>query len=70
MHHNERKALELLTEGSTAERRTFIRGFAKEVTVTGDEVVLNYTMPLLSDNITIGKEGVLPTVQYGGRYWT
>ena len=61
---------DLLKEGSLAERRSFIRSFVREVTVTGDEVVLNYTMPLLSDNITIGKEGVLPTVQYGGRYWT
>ncbi len=61
---------ELLTEGSTSERRTFIRGFVKEVKVTGNEVVLNYTMPIIPDNLTIEKEGVLPTVQYGGRYRT
>jgi hypothetical protein len=34
------------------------------------KVALNYTMPFLPDNITVGKEGVLPIVQDGGRYWT
>ena len=58
---------ELLTEGSKAERRTFIRGFVKELKVTGNEVVLNYTMPIIPDNLTMEKERVLPTVQYGGR---
>ena len=61
---------ELLKEGSLAERRAFIRGFVREVKVTGNEVVLNYTMLPVPDNVTIKKEGVLPTVQYGGRYWT
>ena len=36
----------------------------------GDEVVLSYSMPLLPEKVAIEKEGVLPTVQYGGRYWT
>jgi hypothetical protein len=58
---------ELLTEGSSAERRNFIRGFVKEVKVTGNEVVLSYTMPLIPDNLAMEKEGVLPTVQYGGQ---
>jgi hypothetical protein len=49
------------------ERRIFIRSFVKEVKVTGNEVVLHYTMPTLLDNVTIEKDGVLPTVQYGGR---
>ena len=61
---------ELLKEGSTAERRAFIRGFVKEVKVTGNEVVLSYTMPLIPDNLTMEKEGVRPTVQYGERYRT
>jgi len=58
---------DLLKEGTLAERRTFIRGFVKEVKVIDNEVVLNYTMPLIPDYLTIEKEGVLPTVQYGGR---
>ena len=57
---------DLLREGSLAERRTFIRSFVKEVRVTGNEAVLSYCMPILPDNITIEKEGVLPTVRYGG----
>ncbi len=60
---------ELLTEGSPAERTTFIRGFVKEVKVTGNEVVMSYTMPILPDNMIMDEEGVLHTVQYGGRYW-
>ena len=57
----------LLKEGSLTERRAFIRSFVKEVRVTGDEAVLNYSMPVIPDKAAIGKEGVLPTVQYGGR---
>ena len=52
------------------ERRAFIRSFVKEVKVTGDEAVLSYSMPLLPEKMAIEKEGVLPTVPYGGRYWT
>jgi len=58
---------EVLKEGSLTERRAFIRSFVREVKVTGNEVVLNYTIPTLPDNVTIEKEGVLPTVQYSGR---
>jgi len=57
---------ELLKEGSLAERRTFIRSFVKEVRVTGNEALLSYSMPILPEKLTIEKEGVLPTVQYGG----
>ncbi len=56
----------LLKEGTLAERRAFIRSFVKEVKVTGVEAVLNYSMPILPEKIAIDKEGVLPTVQYGG----
>ena len=58
---------DLLKEGSLAERRAFIKSFVKEVRVTGNEAVLSYTMPILPENVAIEKEGVLPTVQYGGR---
>ena len=57
----------LLKEGSLAERKAFIRSFVREIKVTGDEVIMNYNIPLLPDNITVGKERVLPTVQYGGQ---
>jgi len=59
----------LLNNSSLAERKAFIRSFVKEVKVTGDEVLLTYTMPLSSTGISEEKVGVLSTVQYGGRYW-
>ena len=61
---------ELLKEGSLSERRTFIRSFVKEVRVTGNEALLSYSMPILPEKVTIEKDGVLPIVQYGGRYRT
>ena len=61
---------DLLKEGSLLERRIFIRSFVKEVRVTGDEAVLSYSIPLLPEKAAVEKEGVLPTVQYSGRYWT
>ena len=56
----------LLKEGSLTERRAFIRSFIREITVTGNEASLKYSMPHLPDKVIVGKEGVLPTVQYGG----
>ena len=56
----------LMKEGSLVERRTFIRSFVKEVRVIGNEAVLYYSMSVLPEKITIEKEGVLPTIQYGG----
>ena len=59
----------LLNESSLAERKSFIRSFVKEVRVTGNEVLLTYTMPLPPAGISQETGGVLSTVQYGGRYW-
>jgi hypothetical protein len=56
----------LLKQGSLTERRAFIRSFVKEVRVTGNEAVLSYSTPILPEKVVIEKEGVLPTVQYGG----
>jgi site-specific DNA recombinase len=58
---------DLLQEGSLTERRAFIRSFVREVRVTGYEATLTYSMPLLPEKVAIEKEGVLPTVRYGGR---
>ena len=60
----------LLSESSLAEKKSFVRNFIKEVKVTGDEVLLTYTMPMLSKGITEEKLSVLPIVHYGGRYCT
>jgi site-specific DNA recombinase len=61
---------DLLKEGSLTERRAFIRSFVREVRVTGDKATQIYSIPLLPEKVAIEKEGVLPTVQYGGRYRT
>ena len=57
----------LLPESSLPERRAFIRSFVKELKVTGDEVVLTYTMPLPPRGISEEKVGVLSTVHHSGR---
>ena len=58
----------LLKRSELAERRAFIRNFVKEVRVTGDEVVLTYTMPLVGDGSFSDRIGVLPIVQHGRPY--
>ena len=56
----------LLSESSLAEKKSFVRSFVKEVKVTGDEVLLTYTMPMLPMGITEEKLLVLSIVHYGG----
>ena len=60
----------LLQEGSLTERRAFIKSFIIEAKVTGNEVVLTYTTPVLPDTLNVEKDIVLPTVQSGGPFWT
>ena len=43
------------------------KSFVKEVRVTDDKAVLNYSMPAMPDKVTIKRDGVLPSVYYGGR---
>jgi len=57
----------LLKQGSLTERRDFIKSFVKEVKVTDNKAVLNYSMPVIPDKVTIEKEKVLPSVRHGGR---
>ena len=61
---------DLLNESSLTERKTFIRSFVKEVKVTGDEVLLTYTIPMLLRGVTEEKLPVLSIVHHGGQYWT
>ena len=58
---------ELLEQNSLVERKAFVRSFVKEVKVTGDDVLLTYTLPMLPNNITDEKVPVLSIVNYGGR---
>ncbi len=60
----------LLTESALAERRSFIRSFVTEVKATGDKVVVSYTIPMPSVELTYSAVTVPPIVQYGGRYRT
>ena len=56
----------LLEESTLTERKSFISSFVKEVKVTGDEVLLVYTMPLPPEGISEEKVGVLYSVQSSG----
>jgi hypothetical protein len=56
----------LLEESTLVERRAFIRSFVKEAKVTGDEVLLTYTMPLPPEGISEERIGVLYSVYHGG----
>ena len=57
---------DLLNRGSIVERRSFIRSFVKEIVVIGKEATLHYSMLTPPERLVLEKEGVLPTVQYGG----
>jgi hypothetical protein len=61
---------ETLSEGTLAERRAFIRTFVKEVKVTGNDVVMTYTNPILPGGRIEEKVPVLCIEHYGGRYRT
>ena len=56
----------LLNESSLTEKRSFIRSFVKEVKVTGNQVLLTYTIPMSSKGIIEEELGVPSIVQYGG----
>jgi DNA invertase Pin-like site-specific DNA recombinase len=58
---------DLLSESSLAERKSFVRSFVKEVKVTGDEVLLTYTIPMLPRGMIEEKLPVLSIVHDGGR---
>jgi site-specific DNA recombinase len=56
----------LLEENTLAERKSFIRSFVKEVKVTGDDVLLTYTMPLPPEGISQERVRVLHSVHSSG----
>jgi hypothetical protein len=51
----------LLKGGSLAKRKTFIKRIVKEIKITGAEVLLTYTLPMLPNGLTVEKVPVLPT---------
>ena len=56
----------LLNESPLAERKSFIRSFVKEVRVTGNKVLLNYTIPLPPKGLMTAEMPVLSTIHHGG----
>jgi len=58
---------ELLREGSLVERKAFVHSFVNEVRVTGEQVLVNYTIPMLRSKPKEGNNPVLDIVRYGGR---
>jgi len=58
----------LLNESPLAERKSFIRSFVKEVRVTGNKVLLNYTIPLPPKGLMTEETTVLSTIHYGGAH--
>jgi site-specific DNA recombinase len=59
----------LLSESSLVERKSFIRSFVKDIKVTGNEVLLTYTIPMLPKGLTEERLPVLCIVHDGGQYW-
>ena len=56
----------LLSNSELAARKSFIRSFVKEVKVTGDEVLITYTLPILPKGVFEEELAVLPTGHVGG----
>jgi len=57
----------MLNEPSLAGKKAFIRSFVKEIVVTGEEVVLTYTIPMQPKGITEERIPVLSIGYDGGR---
>lgn len=60
----------LLGGSSITERKSFVRSFVKEVRVTGDQVTIDYTMPLSRGMISENVAAVPPIVHDGGAFGT
>ena len=56
----------VLASGTLTERRSFIKSFVKEARVKGNEVILEYTFPMLQKGHKGDKPVVLSTVHLGG----
>jgi hypothetical protein len=56
----------VLSDSSLVERKSFIKSFVKEVRVTGDKALLNYTIPLPLRGLTSEEMTVLSNVHYCG----
>ena len=57
----------VLSESPLAERKSFVRSFIKEVKVTGDEVLVKYTIPMMPKGMLEEKLSVLSIGHDGGQ---
>jgi DNA repair ATPase RecN len=57
----------VLREGTLVERKAFIRSFVNDIRVSGDDAVLSYSIPELSEKISFEEVGVPRIIQRGGR---
>ena len=57
---------EVLDEGSTGERKAFIKSFVKEIEITGGDAVMKYTLPLVAKGELGTNSEVLSIVHDGG----
>jgi len=57
----------LLGKSSITEKKSFVKGFVKEVMVTGGEVTIDYTMPLSTGVVSEKLTTVPPIVHDGGQ---
>ena len=60
----------LLKESNLNEKKSFIRSFVREARITGNDVLLTYTIPLVPGMQTKEEMAVPPIVQHGGPVWT
>ena len=60
---------ELLQEGFLVERKAFVHSFVNEVRVTGEHVLVNYTIPMSPSKLKQEKDPVLDIVHHGGPLW-
>ena len=58
----------ILEESELTGKRAFLRGFIKKIDVIDRQGVIHYLLPI--NGVLEERTGVLPIVQYGGRYWT
>jgi len=57
----------LLSTSLLIEKKVLIRSFVRDIKVTGKNVFITYTMPILPDGTSEENQEVLSIVQYGGR---
>ena len=59
----------MLEDSTITERKSFIKNFVRELRITGSEVTMSYSHPLLSGMMSKETWLVPSIVHDGGRYW-